>query len=85
MKESEIQDFWQTHPCGAELVASPRNPYSKVYDVAAIEKDFPAFEIVSTRKHFMHAPPLRVSWLPLGSLLGWHLWVTMKPRKTEVR
>jgi len=63
----------------------PGNRYSKVYDVAAIEKDFPAFEIVSTRKHFMHAPPLRVSWLPLGSLLGWHLWATMKPRKTEDR
>jgi hypothetical protein len=29
----------------------------------------------------MHAPPLKISWLPLEGLLGWHLWVWMKPRK----
>jgi SAM-dependent methyltransferase len=30
--------------------------------------------------HFMHAPPLPVRWLPLGGLLGWHLWVHLTPR-----
>jgi hypothetical protein len=29
----------------------------------------------------MHGPPLPVSWLPLGRLLGWHLWVHLRPIK----
>lgn len=59
----------------------PYNPYSKVYDRAEIERDFPAFELVHTHKEFMHAPPLPVGWLPLSGLLGWHLWTEMRPRK----
>lgn len=59
----------------------PFNPYSKVYGRREIVNDFSAFEIVETHKEFMHAPPLPVSWLPLASRLGWHLWVTLKPRK----
>ena len=59
----------------------PFNPYSKVYGRAEIEADFPAFEIVEAHKEFMHAPPLPVGWLPLAGVLGWHLWVTMRPRK----
>lgn len=58
----------------------PFNPYSKVYGLSDVRVDFPDFEIVSHEKHFMHAPPLKVVWLPLSGLLGWHLWVTMKPR-----
>lgn len=59
----------------------PHNPYSKVYDRGEIERDFTEFEIVETHKEFMHAPPLPVGWMPLSSLLGWHLWVTLRPRK----
>lgn len=58
----------------------PQNPYSKVYDTREIAQDFVNFEIVETHKEFMHAPPLPVTWLPLASLLGWHLWVTMKKK-----
>lgn len=59
----------------------PRNPYSKVYMLPEVEKDFPEFTITRTYRSFMHAPPLRVKWLPLASTLGWHLWVHMRPRK----
>lgn len=58
----------------------PFNPYSKVYGLREVRADFPDFEIVNDDKHFMHAPPLPVKWLPLARFLGWHLWVTMKPR-----
>ncbi len=58
----------------------PSNPYSKVYDLPAVEKDFPDFEITRSYKRFMHAPPLPVGWLPLEGSLGWHLWVHMRPR-----
>lgn len=59
----------------------PFNPYSKVYGIHDVRVDFPDFEIVKADQHFMHAPPLKVKWLPLARLLGWHLWVWMKPRK----
>ncbi len=57
----------------------PLNPYAKVYDLATVERDFPDFKIVNSYKVFMHAPPLPVSRLPLGRLLGWHLWVHLRP------
>lgn len=57
----------------------PFNPYSKVYGLSEVREDFKDFEIVSSGKHFMHAPPLPVKWLPLAGQLGWHLWVRMKP------
>lgn len=60
----------------------PGNPYSKVYDRVTLESDFSEFEIVSTEKDFMHAPPLPVKQLPLAKLLGWHLWATMKKNMT---
>jgi ubiquinone/menaquinone biosynthesis C-methylase UbiE len=59
----------------------PFNPYSKVYSLKEVREDFPDFEVVKCESHFMHAPPLPVKWLPLAGLLGWHLWVWMKPRK----
>jgi SAM-dependent methyltransferase len=59
----------------------PFNPYSKVYGRREIEQDFPDFEIVRMHKEFMHAPPLPVGWLPLASLLGWHLWAELSPKK----
>jgi len=57
----------------------PHNPYSKVYDQAEIRKDFPAFRITRSYKRWMHGPPLPVSRLPLGRLIGWHLWVHLEP------
>lgn len=53
----------------------PQNPYSKVYDKALVEKDFPLFEIKKMYKVFMHAPPLPVHALPGGKYWGWHIWV----------
>ncbi len=57
------------------------NPYSKVYGRSEIVADFTDFELIETHKEFMHAPPLPVNWLPLSGLLGWHLWVELRPRK----
>ena len=59
------------------------NPYSKVYGRSEIVGDFTDFELVESHKEFMHAPPLPVGWLPLSGLLGWHLWATLKPCKTN--
>jgi ubiquinone/menaquinone biosynthesis C-methylase UbiE len=59
----------------------PFNPYSKVYGKREVEADLPDFEIVEMHKEFMHAPPLPIGWLPLASVLGWHLWVTLRPKK----
>lgn len=57
----------------------PLNPYSKVYDAAAVRRDFPCFRLVDQRQEFMYAPPLPVGRLPLERWLGWHLWVTLEP------
>jgi ubiquinone/menaquinone biosynthesis C-methylase UbiE len=59
----------------------PDNPYSKVYSLAQIRSDFPDFRILRAYKRWMHGPPLPISRLPLGRVLGWHLWVHMTPRK----
>ena len=57
----------------------PLNPYSKVYDEALIKTEFPDFKLVKTYKRFMHAPPLKLKWLPLERMLGWHLWAHLRP------
>jgi SAM-dependent methyltransferase len=57
----------------------PLNPYSKVYGLRGVRKDFPNFRVTRSHKRFMHGPPLPVGRLPLDRLLGWHLWVHMKP------
>ena len=60
----------------------PRNPYSKVYSLADMRRDFPDFEIVRSYQDFMHAPPLPARLLKsLSGVLGWHLWIHLKPRK----
>ena len=59
----------------------PLNPYSKVYDLAEVRKDFKKFRVIKSYKEFMHAPPLPVAWLPLSHQMGWHLWVHMVPIK----
>ena len=63
----------------------PGNPYSRVYDLSDVRRDFPSFTVVRAHKHFMHAPPLPVSGLPLERWLGWHLWVHLRPRQGPVR
>lgn len=57
----------------------PFNPYSKVYDLQTVKKDFPNFKVIRSYKQFMYAPPIPVQWLPLERVLGWHLWVHMRP------
>ena len=61
----------------------PANPYALVYDRRRIEQDFPSFRITRSYKRFMHAPPLPVHQLPGETLLGWHLWVHLKPVTDE--
>lgn len=61
----------------------PLNPYSKVYDLSTVTADFPDFQVVRSYKRFMHAPPLPVRWLPLDRMLGWHLWVHLRPVRTR--
>jgi SAM-dependent methyltransferase len=58
----------------------PLNPYTAIYDKAKVRESFTDFEIERLSKRFMHAPPLPVNWLPLERLLGWHLWVHLRPR-----
>ena len=58
----------------------PSNPYAKVYDLRRVRRDFPDFEVAETWRAFLHAPPLPVHGLPGGNLLGWHLWVRLRPR-----
>jgi SAM-dependent methyltransferase len=61
----------------------PFNPYSKVYDLVTVKRDFPAFQLEKSSQDYMHAPPLPVSgFRPLARILGWHLWVHLIPRKT---
>jgi SAM-dependent methyltransferase len=63
----------------------PENPYAKVYDLAIVREDFPDFEVERSYQDHMHAPPLPVGALkPLAGVLGWHLWVHLKPRKGKI-
>lgn len=57
----------------------PENPYSKVYNLRQVRKDFPDFKIIKAHKEFMWAPPIPVSRLPFAHIMGWHLWVYMIP------
>jgi ubiquinone/menaquinone biosynthesis C-methylase UbiE len=59
----------------------PENPYAKVYALASVRADFPDFEVVESWQTFMHAPPLPVHGLPGAGVLGWHLWVRMRPQQ----
>lgn len=58
----------------------PDNPYSQVYDLSRVRREFPLFSIVRANKYFMHAPPLPVHHLPGARLMGWHLWVELERR-----
>ena len=62
----------------------PENPYSKIYDLATVRADFVDFDIEYFAQEFMHAPPLPVALLkPLAGVLGWHLWVYLRPHKQQ--
>ena len=62
----------------------PGNPYSKVYNLDEVRRDFADFRIVESRVHFLnerHLPFLKL--LPrrlqnyLASKFGWHLWAVL--------
>jgi SAM-dependent methyltransferase len=57
----------------------PDNPFSRVYDVPRLRRDFSGFEVTRVEKHFMHAPPLPVHGLPGAGVAGWHLWAHLRP------
>ncbi|HEY9439413.1 MAG TPA: class I SAM-dependent methyltransferase [Streptomyces sp.] len=57
----------------------PHNPYSQVYDVRRVRRDFPDFDVRHAEKRFLHAPPLPLHGLGSGKTLGWHLWVRLTP------
>lgn len=59
----------------------PDNPFARVYDLAAVRRDFPAFRLARAHKEFMHAPPLPVHGIPAARLMGWHLWVELEVRR----
>ncbi|MGO8864041.1 MAG: class I SAM-dependent methyltransferase [Acidimicrobiales bacterium] len=78
LRNAERQGLWQylhlerfTHA----NTDGPLNPFTRVYDLAALRRDFPDFHLVGVHKEFMHAPPLPVHRLPGARLMGWHLWV----------
>jgi SAM-dependent methyltransferase len=58
----------------------PGNPYSKVYTVRSLGRDFPDFSITDSFKCWLHHPPIPPTGLPLGHWLGWHLWAVMEKR-----
>jgi len=53
----------------------PHNPYSRVYTLNQVKTVFNQFQVTAFKKHFRHAPPLPVSWVPFEKLWGWHLWI----------
>lgn len=62
----------------------PSNPFSRVYTIARVSKDFPQFMLEKSSVHFIntrHFPG--ISFLPkalykfLESRYGWHLWATL--------
>lgn len=81
-KKIGLANYLKMHRFIHHNTDGPSNPYSKVYDLAQIRRDFSSFRIARSYKRWMHGPPLPVSWLPLGPLLGWHLWVHLLPIKT---
>ena len=61
----------------------PLNPFSRVYDLADVRRDFPDFQVVKSYQRYMHAPPLPVHRLPGAKRWGWHLWVHLKARDVQ--
>jgi SAM-dependent methyltransferase len=61
----------------------PESPFARVYDLAAVQRDFPAFRLVNGHKEFMHAPPLPVHGIPASRFMGWHLWIELELRDLD--
>jgi SAM-dependent methyltransferase len=57
----------------------PCNPYSRVFSLSDVRREFPSFQVTSAHKEFMHAPPFPVRRLRLARIAGWHLWVRLRP------
>jgi SAM-dependent methyltransferase len=81
-RHAGIHDYLRLRNFTHRNTDGPSNPYSKVYALSDVRRDFSSFTISRTHKEFMHAPPLPVHGLPLARLAGWHLWVHMRPRVT---
>jgi ubiquinone/menaquinone biosynthesis C-methylase UbiE len=58
----------------------PDNPYSKLYTAKTLAEDFPLFDLQETFKLWLYHPPIPTTPLPLGHLLGWHLWGVLTPK-----
>ncbi len=59
----------------------PLNPFSRVYDIDDVRRDFSDFEVEKSFQRYMHAPPLPVHRLPGSRKLGWHLWLHLRARQ----
>jgi hypothetical protein len=59
----------------------PESLFARVYDLAAVRRDFAAFRLARAHKEFMHAPPLPVLGIPAARLMGWHLWIELEVRE----
>ena len=62
----------------------PECPYSGVYDLTRVRRDFPHFQITRAYKRYM--PPVPVPFLglrrpPWESALGFNLWVHLRPHQ----
>jgi hypothetical protein len=75
-----LANYLRLHNFVHRSTDGPDNPYSKVYTVRELERDFPAFRVAETFKLWMHAPPLPSRGLPGERLLGWHLWARLEPQ-----
>jgi SAM-dependent methyltransferase len=79
-----LANYLRLHNFVHRSTDGPDNPYSKVYTVRELERDFPNFRIAEAFKLWMHAPPLPSRWLPGERLLGWHLWARLEPRPVSL-
>lgn len=61
----------------------PHNPFTRVYALSDVRRDFPDFTVHRTSRRYKHAPPLPVRWLPGESIMGWHLWVHLNTRAKD--
>jgi SAM-dependent methyltransferase len=77
--EVGLTEYLRLHTFVHHNTDGPANPYSKVYTVADVRRDFSCFSVTRAHKEFMHAPPLPVHGLPLANVAGWHLWVHLRP------
>jgi ubiquinone/menaquinone biosynthesis C-methylase UbiE len=78
-KESGLFNYLKMRNFIHRNTDGPLNPYTKVYTLGEVKRDFPDFEIVKCYKTRIHAPPLPVHGFPGGKIMGWHLWVHVRP------